>query len=84
MPDFSDTLMVGITSRTLFDLEEEDKLFKEKGVVEYRKAQKEKEDLQLNPGTTFHLVKALLNLNKLSSLAFPLVMIEARKSRAAS
>ncbi len=27
MPDFENTLIVGISSRTLFDLEEEDKLF---------------------------------------------------------
>lgn len=67
MPDFKDTLVVGISSRTLFDLEEEDKLFKEKGIVEYRKVQREKENEELKPGTAYHLVKALLNLNKLSS-----------------
>jgi 5'-nucleotidase len=67
MQDFTDTLMVGISSRTLFDLEEEDKLFREKGIAEYRKAQREKEDEILKPGTAYHLVKALLNLNNLSS-----------------
>ena len=67
MPDFKDTLVVGISSRTLFDLEDEDKLFKEKGIVEYRKIQREKEDEELKPGTAYHLVKALLNLNKLST-----------------
>ncbi len=66
MPNFENTLVVGISSRTLFDLEEENKLYIEKGITEYRKIQKEKEDEQLNPGTAFHLVKALLNLNKLS------------------
>ena len=66
MPDFTNTLIVGISSRTLFDLEEEDKLFKEKGITEYRKVQREKEDEELKPGTAYHLVQALLNLNKLS------------------
>lgn len=67
MPDFTNTLVVGISSRTLFDLEEEDKLFKEKGIIEYRKIQREKENEELKPGTAYHLVQALLNLNKLST-----------------
>ncbi|MFE3867833.1 5'-nucleotidase [Flavobacterium sp. LS2P90] len=67
MPDFTNTLVVGISSRTLFDLEEEDKLFKEKGIIEYRKIQREKENEELRPGTAYHLVQALLNLNKLST-----------------
>lgn len=66
MINFTDTLVVGITSRTLFDLEDEDKLFKEKGILEYRKVQREKENEELKPGTAFYLIEALLNLNKLS------------------
>lgn len=66
MPDFTNTLMVGISSRTLFDLEEEDKLFQEKGIKEYRKIQREKENEELKPGTAFYLIQALLKLNKLS------------------
>lgn len=64
--DFSETLVIGISSRTLFDLDEEDRLFQEKGIVEYRKHQKEKEDDILTKGTGFYLAEALLNLNKLS------------------
>lgn len=64
--DFSETLVIGISSRTLFDLDEENKLFQEKGIVEFRKHQKEKENETLNKGTGFYLVEALLNLNKLS------------------
>ena len=67
MQDFTNTLIVGISSRTLFDLEKEDSLFKEKGISEYRKTQRENEDEELKPGTGFHLVQALLKLNKLSS-----------------
>jgi 5'-nucleotidase len=48
-------------------LEEEDLLFKEKGISEYRKVQRAKENEQLKPGTAFYLVQALLNLNKLSN-----------------
>ena len=66
MPDFKNTLMVGISSRTLFDLEDEDKLFQEKGIKEYRKIQREKENEELKHGTAFYLIQALLKLNNLS------------------
>ncbi|PLX20874.1 5'-nucleotidase [Candidatus Parcubacteria bacterium] len=66
MIDFSNTLVVGISSRALFDLEEENELFDEKGIEEYRKKQHEKENDTLGPGTAYPLVKALLGLNKLS------------------
>ena len=63
---FKDTLVVGISSRALFDLEAENKLFQEKGVVAYRQYQKDREAVILLPGTGFYVVSALLNLNKLS------------------
>lgn len=66
MPDFSNTLVVGVSSRTLFDLEEENKLFNEKGITEYRRTQFEKENDELKPGTAFYLIQALLRLNELS------------------
>lgn len=66
MQDFSNTLIVGISSRTLFDLEAENELFQNQGIEEYRRVQKSKENELLEPGTAFHLVRALLNLNKLS------------------
>jgi 5'-nucleotidase len=77
---FTETLVVGISSRALFDLEEENKLFQEKGVVEYRKYQKERESDILLPGTGFHIVKALLNLNKLSTERLVEVIIMSRNS----
>ena len=65
--NFSDTLVVGISSRTLFNLEAEEGLFQNEGIDAYRKTQKAKENDVLEPGTAFYLVKALLNLNKLST-----------------
>ena len=62
--DFTETLVVGISSRALFDLEEENEIFNKKGVIEYKKHQRENENILLKKGTGFHLVKALLNLNK--------------------
>ena len=77
---FKETLVVGISSRALFDLEEENKLFQELGVIEYRKFQKERENEVLMPGTGFHLIKALLNLNKLAKERLVEVIVMSRNS----
>jgi len=78
--DFSDTLVIGISSRALFDLEEENRIFQEKGVNEYRAYQKLNEDVVLNPGTAFHIVKALLNLNTLADERLVEVIVLSRNS----
>lgn len=77
---FSETLVVGISSRALFDLEEENQLFQTQGVFEYRKQQKERENVILNPGTGFHVVKALLNLNKLAKERLVEVIVMSKNS----
>ena len=59
-----DKLVVGISSRALFDLEEENRIFETMGLEEYSKYQIENEHKILKPGTAFPLVKALHNLNK--------------------
>lgn len=56
-------LVVGISSRALFDLEEENKIFETEGLEAYSKYQLEHENDILKPGTAFPLVKALHNLN---------------------
>lgn len=55
--------VVAISSRSLFDLEEADALFRGDGLPAYREYQREHEDEPLQPGTGFRLVKALLALN---------------------
>jgi len=62
--DFTNTLVIGISSRALFDLEDENAIFHEKGVDEYRAFQYANENVVLEKGTAFHLVESLLNLNK--------------------
>jgi len=62
--DLSEILVIGVSSRALFDLEEENNIFQEKGIIEYRKFQLENENNVLKPGTAYHLMKNLLNLNK--------------------
>lgn len=58
-----DKLVVGITSRALFDLDEAHQVFLKENLPAYRKYQMEREDQPLGPGTGFPLVKALLNIN---------------------
>lgn len=61
--DLKDYLVVGISSRALFDLEEENRLYEEKGLKEYADCQIRHENDILKPGTGFQLVKALLKIN---------------------
>ncbi len=61
--DLSKILVVGVSSRALFDLEEENKIFAEKGITEYRQFQLDNETKPLNKGAAFYLVESLLRLN---------------------
>ncbi len=58
-----DKLVVGVSSRALFDLEVENKIFEEQGLDAYIEYQREHENDILKPGTAFPLIKALHNLN---------------------
>ena len=58
-----DKLVVGISSRALFDLEEENRIFEEEGLDAYSQYQTAHEQDLLKPGTAFPLVKALQRLN---------------------
>ncbi len=60
-----DTLCIAISSRALFNLEEGHEIYVKQGVEAYCKYQLEHEDVLLQPGIGFSLVKKLLSLNKL-------------------
>ena len=57
-------LVIGITSRALFDLDDSHKIFEEQGLEAYREYQISNENEALNPGQAFPLVMKLLDLNK--------------------
>lgn len=59
-----DKLVVGISSRALFDLEEENEIFETRGLEAYSEYQLLHENDILRPGTAFPLIKALHNLNR--------------------
>lgn len=56
-------LVVAMSSRALFDLDESHAIFERDGVEAYRAHQLENEDVVLMPGTSFHLATKLLSLN---------------------
>lgn len=58
-----DKLVVGISSRALFDLEEENAIFEKEGLKAYSEYQRAHEKDILKPGTAFPLIKALHKLN---------------------
>ena len=57
-------LVVAISSRALFDLEESHALFEREGLQVYQQFQRDREDEPLEPGIAFPLVKKLLALNQ--------------------
>ena len=65
MPDKNaDPLIVAISSRTLFDLEDSHALFESEGLDAYTAFQRSREDDLLEPGVAFPLVRKLLGLNE--------------------
>lgn len=63
--DLENRLVVGVSSRALFDLSCENQIFEADGVDAYCRYQVEHEDEILQPGPGFPLIRALLNLNNL-------------------
>lgn len=58
-----DKLVIGVSSRALFNLEAENEIFEKEGLEAYCKYQREHENDILKPGTAFPLIKALCKLN---------------------
>ena len=62
--DLKDKLVVAISSRALFDLDESHEIFEQQGIDAYCQYQIEHEDEVLSPGAAFPLAKKLLALNR--------------------
>lgn len=73
--DFSEILVVGVSSRALFNLEKENEIFKKENIVGFRKYQLEHEDELLEKGTAFPLIQALLKLNDYVDPKKPIVEV---------
>ena len=56
-------LVIGISSRALFDLDEADEVFRRDGLAAYRSFQRAHENDVLAPGTAMPLIRGLLNID---------------------
>ncbi|OUY08133.1 5'-nucleotidase [Acinetobacter populi] len=78
--DLSEILVIGVSSRALFDLEKENELFTLQGISGYREYQQSHEDEILAPGTAFYLVQNLLHLNINAKKRIVEVVVMSRNS----
>lgn len=73
-------LRIGISTRALFNLEEEHEVFDRDGVKAYAELQREREEVILNRGAGFQVVERLLRLNEPNSKPFVEVILMSRNS----
>ena len=78
--DLTNPLVIGISSRALFDLEKENQIFENEGLEAYTSYQLAHEKEILKKGPAFSLVEAFLNLNKLQEERLVEVIIMSRNS----
>ena len=78
--DLKKPLVIGISSRALFDLEAENRIFEEQGVHAYEEYQVLHEKEILAPGPAFRLTEAFLRLNALREERLVEVIVMSRNS----
>ena len=78
--DLSSVMVVGVSSRALFDLEQENDIFENKGIDAFKNYQLKKEKKVLGKGSAFHLVEHLLSLNNQGGGQLVEVVIMSRNS----
>ena len=65
--DLSNYLVIGVSSRALFDLNRENEIFEKEGLEAYCRYQLEHENDVLKPGTGFALIEAILKINEIEA-----------------
>ncbi len=78
--DLAGPLVIGISSRALFDLERENEIYETEGLPAYEAYQVEHENDILQKGSAFPLVKAFLELNRLQEQRLVEVIVMSRNS----
>jgi 5'-nucleotidase len=76
--NLDDPLVLGLSSRALFALDDSNLIFEQEGMAAYRAHQREHEDVPLEPGTAFPLVRGLLRLNELADERLVEVIVISR------
>lgn len=82
--DLSKHLVIGVSSRALFDMTEANRVFEQQGADAYTKYQLERENEPLQPGAGFPLIKSILDLRRRSNRRQAEVIIMTHNSPAAS
>jgi 5'-nucleotidase len=72
---FDNTLVIAISSRALFDMEQSHRIFVDQGIEAYCHYQIEHESEALNPGVAFSMVKKFLALNNDQKQQVEIVLI---------
>jgi len=80
MPEIDTPLVVGISTRALFDLREEHQVFEDEGVAAYAELQRGREKIVLPKGTGFEVVERLLGLNPIGKSPMVEVVLISRNS----
>ena len=65
--DLTNYLVIGVSSRALFDLSLENEIYEKEGLEAYCQYQLEHENDILKPGTGFALIEAILRINELET-----------------
>ena len=78
--DLSEILVIGVSTRALFNLENENEVYANQGIEAFRKFQLENEEELLEPGAAFYLVQSLLQLNKIAAKKIVEVVVMSRNS----
>ena len=73
-------LTIGVSTRDMFDLEEENAIFEREGVASYIALQRAREKTPLKPGSAFEVVKRLLALNPVQGERLVDVIILSKNS----
>ncbi|WP_289036341.1 5'-nucleotidase [uncultured Roseibium sp.] len=73
-------LRIGISTRALFNLEEEHEVFEKRGVQAYAELQLSRENKILEKGAAFEIVERLLNLNEAGHEPFVQIVLLSRNS----
>ncbi|MCP4429929.1 MAG: 5'-nucleotidase [Gammaproteobacteria bacterium] len=63
--DLSNYLVIGVSSRALFDLNKENEIYENDGLEAYCKYQLDHENDILQPGTGFALIESMLRINRI-------------------
>lgn len=65
--DLSNYLVIGVSSRALFDLNKENEIYENDGLEAYCKYQLDHENDILEPGTGFALIESMLDINQIDN-----------------